>query len=265
MKINDWLLKPDLYEPKADKENFLDKTILGFVGVLSKIKRENERYTGFIYGINATVKLASTFLIIIFLSLTRNVEYIFCTLAYSMVCLATLDRNVIKKILKASVGIPIFTIIMLAPSLLLGNSFINCGKLTLKIFITILIVNIFSYTTKCSEAIKSLKVFAIPDIFIFVFDITIRYIYILGDFSLNMLYSLKLKSVGKNNKKRQSLSKIIGILFLKSNNMGDEMYSAMECRGFNGKFKSRHKVKLNLNDYIYCAITCLMIGAFFVI
>lgn len=265
MKINDWLLKTDVYEPKVDKEGFLDKTILAFVGVLSKIKRDNEKYNGFIYKINPTVKLVSTFLIIIFLSLTRNVHYIFCSLAYSMICLATLDGNVIKKILKTSITIPIFTIIMLAPSLLLGNSFVNCRNLILKIFITVLMVNTFSYTTKWSDAIKSLKVFAIPDIFILVFDITIRYIYILGDFSLNMLYSLKLKSVGKNNNKRQSLSKIIGILFLKSKNMGDEMYSAMECRGFNGEFKSRHKVELHLNDYIYCAITCLMIGAFFVI
>ena len=265
MKINDWLLKPDLYEPKADKEKFLDKTILSFIRILSKIKRENEKYNGFIYSINATIKLVSTFLIIIFLSLSNNIEYIFCTLSYSMVCLATLNGNVIKKILKISVTLPIFTIIMLTPSLLLGNSFFNFGKLTLKIFITILIINIFSYTTKWSEAIKSLKVFAIPDIFILVFDITIRYIYLLGDFSFNMLYSLKLKSVGKNNKKRQSISKIIGILFLKSKNMGDEMYSAMECRCFSGEFKSRYKVKLNLNDYIYIAITCLMIGAFFII
>ena len=46
--------------------------------------------------------------------------------------------------------------------------------------------------------------------FIFVFDITIKYIVIFGEFSLNMLYALKLRSVGKSKNKSTSLSGIIG-------------------------------------------------------
>lgn len=101
--------------------------------------------------------------------------------------------------------------------------------------------------------------FFIPDIFIFVFDITIKYIYILGEFSLDMLYSLKLRSIGFNNNKYTSLSKIMGNLFLKSKEMGEEIHSAMECRGFTGEYTSYSKFKFTLNDLLFSIVNVAII------
>ena len=49
----------------------------------------------------------------------------------------------------------------------------------------------------------------------------------LGEFTLEMLYALKLRSVGKNRNKYGSLGGIAGTLFVKSREMSEEMSGAM--------------------------------------
>lgn len=265
MEVKEWLLNKDDYEPIKDKERFLDKSIVGIVTILSNIKRENSSSEGFIYKINPLVKLASMILLIVFLSLSRNMFFVYFMLAYSLVYLCLLDANAIKKILAVSLIVPIFTLIMLLPSMFFMGNNESSIMLILKVFITVVLVNTLSYTTKWNDITKALKIFFVPDIFILVFDITIKYIYVLGDFSLKMLYALKLKSVGKNNEKRNSLSRIIGNLFLKSKTMGEEMYSAMECRGFTGEYVLYSKFKFTVTDTMYLFVTIFMVVIFFVI
>ena len=265
MEVKEWLLNKDEYEPAKDKERFLDKSIIGIVTILSKIKRDNSKERGIIYNINPLVKLISMILLIVFLSLSKNMFFVYIMLAYSLVYLCLLDGEAIKKILAVSFVVPVFTLVMLLPSIFFMGNKQSSIMLILKIFITVILVNILSYTTKWSDITKSLKIFFVPDIFILVFDITIRYIYVLGDFSLNMLYSLKLKSIGKNKEKRNSLSRIIGNLFLKSKVMGEDMYLAMECRGFTGEYVSYTKFKFTMMDALYIIISIFIVIIFFVV
>lgn len=265
MEVSEWLLKKDDYEPIRDKEKFLDKSIVGIITILSKIRRENNSQDGLIYKINPLVKLSSTIGLIIFLSLSKNMDFVYFMLAYSLVYLCLLDGIAIKKILAVSLIVPVFTLIMLLPSIFFMGNTQSSIMLVLKIFITVVLVNTLSYTTNWSDITKALKIFFIPDMFILVFDITIKYIYVLGDFSLKMLYALKLKSVGKNNEKRNSLSRIIGNLFLKSKTMGEEMYSAMECRGFTGEYIVYSKFKFTAADAIYLFVSVLMVVVFFIV
>ena len=102
----------------------------------------------------------------------------------------------------------------------------------------------------------------LPDIFILVLDITIKYIVLLGEFSLNIFYSLKLRSVGKNKNKYTSLSGIAGTMFIKSKEMAEDMYSAMECRGYTGEYRIYKKFKLTFADVIYITINGVIIFTF---
>ena len=62
-------------------------------------------------------------------------------------------------------------------------------------------MNILSHTSRWSEISKSLKLLFIPDIFIWIMDITIKYIVLLGEHSINLLYALKLRSIGIHSNK----------------------------------------------------------------
>jgi cobalt/nickel transport system permease protein len=126
--------------------------------------------------------------------------------------------------------------------------------ITTKVFASITAMGLLSHATRWSSLTEALKRFHVPDIFILILDITIKYIYMLGEMSLNMLYALKLRSVGKNNKKYTALGGIAGTIFLQSKAMAEGMYQAMECRGFSGEYHINSKSKFGWIDYTYILI-----------
>jgi cobalt/nickel transport system permease protein len=256
----DWLFKEENYTPQKDKDAFLDKSILSILTVLSKIQRDSSakrRKTGdgspqppIIYRINPQLKFLSSIVFIILVSISHSVGFIALSAFLVILMTAMLDKEDKKKMASLMAFVLIFTLIILLPSMLMGNVK-NALIMLIKVIEGVTIVNVVSYSTKWHEVTKSLKLLYIPDIFIFVMDITIRYIFLLGEICLDMLYALKCRSIGRNNKKYTSMSGVIGNLFLKSKDMGDEMYAAMECRGFTGEYSAGKMQKLQSIDYVY--------------
>ncbi|MCY6370891.1 energy-coupling factor transporter transmembrane component T [Clostridium ganghwense] len=257
----DWLFKKEEYIPEKDHQQFLDKSIISILKVLSKIRRRGVYSNKFIYRVNPTLKVFFTLLNIILISISRSYIYVLlidtCVLGTAL----TLDNEERRNILTISVVIPLFTLIMLIPSLMGGN-IKNSILILIKVIGTIVSVNLLSYTTKWDHVTKALKLLFIPDLFIWVMEITIKYIVLLGEYSVELLYALKLRSVGKNNKKYKSISKIMGNLFLKSKEMGEEMFSAMECRGFTGEYTAPLNSKIRKNDVLYFIINLSFIIIF---
>lgn len=260
----EWLFKKEDYEPPKDKDGFINKSIFGFIGLLGRIKRDVSEETGVLYRINPMVKLISTLILIIFLSLSKVDMYTYLIGTYFLVSLATLDGRLVRKIITLSLTIPIFTLIVLIPAMFMGNIH-NSLILVLKVAITLIAVNILSHTTQWHDVTKAFKMLFISDLFILVFDITIRYIYILGEFALEMLYALRLKSVGRNKKKYKAVSSIMGNLFFKTKSMGEDMYAAMECRGFTGEYVSYKKFKFGFNDVVYIFLVAIVVILYFIL
>ena len=142
-----------------------------------------------------------------------------------------------------------------------GNIY-NSLLLFQKIITTIVMMNLLAHNTRWSEISKSLKLIFIPDIFIWIMDITIKYIVLLGEYSINLLYALKLRSVGITSNKYDSLTGIIGSLFIKSYKMSEEMFHAMECRGFVGEYTTKLNFNIRKIDYGYIIVNLLLIGLF---
>ncbi|MCJ7690687.1 MAG: energy-coupling factor transporter transmembrane protein EcfT, partial [Clostridiaceae bacterium] len=71
------------------------------------------------------------------------------------------------------------------------------------------------------------------------------------------------RSVGKNKNKSTSASGIIGTMFIKSKEMAEDMYGAMECRGFTGEYKLHNKYKFRLNDALCIIIDIGFISSYF--
>ena len=256
----EWLLKDEEYFPQLDRDTFINKSILSLLKVLSKIRAQNS-YRSSKLSVNAALKVAFTFLLIVLLSVATNSIFVIIINVYVLLQLCLLKAEEIIKIFKASFVAVVFTFIILLPSILGGNVH-NSIILTLKVCASVTAVNILSFTTQWSSITSAFKRFFVPDIFILVLDITIKYIVLLGEFSLNMLYSLKLRSVGKNNNKNASLSGIAGTMFIKSKEMAEDMYTAMECRGFTGEYRIYNKFKFTFIDFVYIIINMMMIPTF---
>lgn len=258
--VPEWLLQKEIYAPPKDRDHFINKSIFSVLSVLSRIKAQDTCKQSK-YSVNALLKVSFTFMLIVLMSISSRYTFIIIINVYLLVVLCLMNGDHIVKILKVSFGMSFFTLIILLPSALLGNSF-NTVMVTTKVFATITAVGILSHSTRWNEITGALKKFHIPDTFIVVLDITMKYIVMLGDLALNMFYALKLRSVGRNKSKYSAVSGIAGTIFIKSKEMADDMYAAMECRGFTGEYYIHNQLKVKIPDFLYTAINIGIIVIF---
>lgn len=258
--IPEWLSVKDDYVPKEEKNLYIEKSIFSLIKTISII-RQNKNQDKLLYSINSTLKVLITILNIIFVSLSRSFLYISIFDIYVLVNLLLMDKKSRKRIFIRSLIFPFITLIALIPSIFYGNIY-NSLLLFQKMITTIIMMNLLAHNTRWSEISKSLKILFIPDIFIWVMDITIKYIVLLGEYSINLLYALKLRSVGITSNKYDSLTGVIGSLFIKSYKMSEEMFQAMECRGFVGEYTTKVNFTLRKMDYIYITINILLVSLF---
>lgn len=259
--IPQWLASDEKYEPKKDHDSFIEKSTLGIMGVLSKIKTRNtynEQHPE-----SASLRLLFNLFLIILVSCSKNIFFVTLIIAGILVKLCFLDGSNILRIVKFESITLIFSSLILAPSAVFMGNLQNCIFILMKIFTTTTLMLIFSLNTQWNTLSSSLKKFRVPDICIFIFDITLKYIILLGNLCLDMLTALKLRSVGVNTRKQKSLSAIAGTTFIKSTEMAEEMYYAMECRGFTGEYKIQKK-KINKRLVAFYMICIVLITILFI-
>jgi cobalt/nickel transport system permease protein len=258
--LPEWLTKEENYIPGKDKDAFVNKSILSMLGIISRIQQQGA-VKAKKYHAQAVSKLTFTLLLVVFVSLSRSTVFLYMIIAALLCRICLMQGAEIVKILRNGLAAALFTAAVLLPAGLLGNWY-SLATITPKVFVSVSALSLLSYSTRWVDLTGALKSFFVPDIFIFVLDIAIKYILLLGEVSLNMLYALKLRSVGKNSSKHSSLSGIAGTLFLRSREMAEEMHSAMECRGFSGEYHRTQKIVFGSLDACLLVIGAGMIFLF---
>ncbi|MCI2062144.1 MAG: energy-coupling factor transporter transmembrane protein EcfT [Eubacteriaceae bacterium] len=257
----EWLMDEDEYVPQSGGDTFINKSILAVLGVISRVRNQSMTEDS-ANSAGAAVKLLGTLLTVLYIAVTKQPSFLKFVLVYELIVLCLMKPEIIKKILKVSAAAASLTFIVMLPALLWGNTY-SCLTITSKVFLTITAVNMMSFTTKWNGITSALKKVHCPDMFIFVLDITIKYIVMLGDLVLNMLYALRLRSVGRDRSKYGSLAGVAGTAYIKSQEMAVEMYHAMECRGFDGEYKAVVRSRFTKGDafslLIYAGLTALFV------
>lgn len=261
--LPDWIGRPEKYAPRADRDRFIDKSILSVLGALAGIRNrpaDGERSTG--PAVHAVAKLASAFLLILFTSLSRSLYFLAIVGTYLLVLISLMNGARIVKVLRLSLIAAAFAFVVFLPSALWGN-WPGVLAVATKVLLSVALTAMVSATTSWSAISAAFAFYRVPDLFILVLDIAVKYISLLGGLVLDMLYALKLRSVGKNDDKTGSLSGLAGTTFLKSKEAAEEMYAAMECRGFSGTYRTRRRVRLSLADLGFISANVLIILSFF--
>ncbi len=254
-----WLIKTEAYAPSRDSAPFIQKSIITLLRILSRIHAQNAK--AHIIQANPVIKMLYTFLFVLLLSMTGSLSFVAIAVVYQLAVLSLMRTEVLLGVVKVSLGVALFTFIVLLPTIFYGN-FYSMQMILPKVFAAVVAVNLLSHTTRWNELTASVKYFHVPDLFIFVLDITIKYILLLGEFSLHMLYAVQLRSVGKNRNKVLSFSGIGGTLFLKSREMAEDMVAAMTCRGFSGEYRVYTKYRFRKMDALYVLIMALFVLLF---
>jgi len=241
-----WLLADEAYSPRSDRDAFIDRSILSFLNLLTRARTREGKEEGR-NPIDAFYKLIALFVLLLLVSLARSPAFLAIAGTAVLAALALQSGERIAAILKTSLAVVLFTSLILLPAALAGGALGGGAWASLlivaKVFLSVSAVKLVSAGAEWAPISGALRRLRVPDLFILVFDIALKYIALLGDFALSMLYALRLRSVGRNAGKRASLSGIAGTLFLKSKEMAEEMYAAMECRGFTGEYRSSSRLR----------------------
>jgi len=209
-----------------------------------------------------SLRLVSSFLLILFVSLSRSIYFLAVVGTYELVVMCLMSGPKIAKVLKTSFVASLFAFVIFLPSALWGN-WPGVLAVAAKVLLSVAAAALVSATSPWSEISRALSSIRVPDIFILVLDLAIKYISLLGGLVLDMLYALKLRSVGRNRDKTASLSGVAGTVFLKSKEAADEMYAAMECRGFSGTYRVAVRRGFSARDYVFIAVNVLILSLFF--
>ena len=257
-----WLLETERYVPRPDRDAFLDRTLQSFLRLLSRMRASTVRAGGGI-ALHPAVRLSSTLLLVLLLSLSHSLAFVTCAGAILLGILSLHRGEVILRVLKTSLPITGLTLVILLPSALWGN-FSSIAMISAKVFVSVSAMKLLAATTPWADFSRGLAAFRVPDLFILVLDITVRYLVLLGGFSLSMVYALKLRSVGRNDGKAASLAGIGGTLFLASRKMAEDLSAAMECRCFIGTYRGARAVRLSARDLVPAAIDTVLLLVFFI-
>ena len=254
-----WMCESEAYEPNIDKDGFITKSAQAILGVLAKLKwnaGKDRRFSA-----SPSLKLCYTFLFILLTACSKNYLFSLIMVAGTILALASYPASAMKQILSGTIGAVLFSIFILLPAVFMGNPQILLTIGT-KVFLSVTLIGMLSAGTAWNKLTASLRAFHIPDIFIFTLDITLKYIAVLGEICMEILTSLRLRSIGQNRKKAKAFSGILGISFLKSREMADEMYAAMCCRGFVGEYKTGRKYAFRKQDIFYIFSMIAVVGLF---
>ena len=252
-----WMCESEAYEPNIDKDGFITKSAQAILGVLAKLKwnaGKDRRFSA-----SPSLKLCYTFLFILLTACSKNYLFSLIMVAGTILALASYPASAMKQILSGTIGAVLFSIFILLPAVFMGNPQILLTIGT-KVFLSVTLIGMLSAGTAWNKLTANLRAFHIPDIFIFTLDITLKYIAVLGEICMEILTSLRLRSIGQNKKKAKAFSGILGISFLKSREMADEMYAAMCCRGFVGEYKTGRKYAFRKQDIFYIFSMIAVVG-----
>lgn len=173
------------------------------------------------------------------------------------------DGREIRSIVRKLIRLIIFTAVILLPSYLLHPS-IHPAFFLIRTVLLLLNLSVFLTKTSWSDFIEGLRGLYLPEEIVMIFDIAIKYFYILGNHIRNILYAVRIRSVGGGVSKKLT-GAILGQVYLISKEHMKSLYEAMLLRGYGNKVKVSKRLKLNKSDILHIGLCILFIVLFFIL
>jgi len=244
-------------------QRFLEKSLAGLADALeqSLFAEEIARQAGLLQGLDPRVKLLGALALLIAVSLSHNL------LVIAAIYLLTLPIAVLSHVplgfyfKRVWVFMPFFTGLIALPALL--NIFtpgpalitlldiaqpriylavtvpgvITAAFLLLRVGTSVSITVLLILTTRWAALLRALRVLHMPQAFILILGMTYRYLFVLLHTANDMFLARKSRLLGRvsDAEDRRWLTASMGVLLTKSYDLSEEVYLAMQSRGFRGE------------------------------
>ncbi len=124
---------------------------------------------------------------------------------------------------------------------------------TLRVATCVSFAVLIPITTQWNRVTSAMNKLGVPDVVITITNLAYRYIFLLLNFVLDMMHSRKSRVVNKLDmvESWKEAGKAIGALFVKTYEMGEDVYYAMLSRGYNGEIKHIYREQIEIKDILF--------------
>jgi cobalt/nickel transport system permease protein len=131
-------------------------------------------------------------------------------------------------------------------------------KAYLCIVCSILLIN----TTDFADLLKAFERLRVPGLLIMIVSFMYRYLFVIEDELERIQIARQSRSFRKDGWLQvKTLANIVGVLFIRSYEKAEAVYTAMCCRGYTGRARTLHAWSLTKNDLYFLAIVIIMLIA----
>ncbi|PJM72470.1 hypothetical protein CS006_10095 [Bifidobacterium primatium] len=261
----DWLGVSESYEPADDRSTFVEKNLGAFGRALAAVADGGQ--PGLVDGpidralgnVSASLRLLGLMAAIVCVNMTRNMTFDYMVLAVVLAVLAVRPVRLMRTVVFAGLGVAVLSALVALPAIFLGQ-YGSPMRLFIRAFITVSLTVGLARTVPWNRLIAGLRGLHVPNSVVYVCDVTIQFIDILGRSMLMLLDSLSLRSVGRDRRKMASAGHVLGAVFLLANRRAREMGESMLCRGFEGEYRIPKQRWLTAANAVYAVMIAVMIA-----
>lgn len=262
------------------KRGFLESTFIGFARIVARamISEETARQRGLLQALDPRVRVVGLFSLVLAVTLSKKISVVAALLLLA-VAIAILSRVrlsvLVKRVWLVVLG---FTAVIAIPAIFVtpGDPVATLGFLTiteqglwtaamliLRVETAVTFTTLLILCTPWAHVLKALRAFRLPKEAIAMLAMTHRYVFLLVETAGQMLESRRSRTVGilKPAEQRRMAARTAGVLLSKSIELSNEVYLAMQARGFRGDVQILSDFRMSKWDYFGLAVF-LLAGSF---
>jgi cobalt/nickel transport system permease protein len=250
------------------KRGFLQSTVVGFSRALTRamISEHTARQRGLLQSLDPRIRVVGLFSLVLSVTLARKISVLVGLLAVAL-AIAILSRVSLgvlaKRVWLVVLG---FTGVIALPAIFVtpGTAIATLGPATitqqgvrtaillvLRVETAVTFTTLLVLCTPWNHVLKALRAFRLPKEAIAMLTMTHRYVFLLVETASQMFESRQSRTVGvlPPAQQRRIAAGTAGVLLSKSIQLSNEVYLAMQSRGFRGEVQILSDFRLTMWDY----------------
>ncbi|ACX53040.1 cobalt ABC transporter, inner membrane subunit CbiQ [Ammonifex degensii KC4] len=124
-------------------------------------------------------------------------------------------------------------------------------------------VILLTLTTPWPQLLKALRVFRVPQLFVLILEMTLRYIFLLLQLSVETFEAYRFRLVGPPpaREKRRFIASLIGNVLVRTQALSEEVYQAMQARGYTGEPRVLIPYRFGRADLVFGLALLILLAA----
>lgn len=258
--------------------NFVQRTIDGLAETMERslYAEQLSEQRGVLQLLDPRVKFIGTLCIILVAATARRLDVI-VAVAVVAVLLALWSRVPLRAFLNIWIGMAVFSGMIAAPAIFItpgptvvtlpvvnwvmtSTGLRSAAFLLLRSEVSITLSFLLIMTTPWMHVLKSMRSIGIPALVVVILGMTYRYIFMMVQTASDMFEARQSRIVGRlqDADARRLATATVGVLLSKSMQLSNDVYLAMQSRGYRGEVYTLDTFQLGWRDVI--AIGCLVVG-----